>query len=458
MIKVKKPRFLSLKLGIIITILVGILAAVLVYVLVFDASEYIRINYYATEEARMNRERALAEEFQKYVVDHDVSADDTDSIRSFVRQKKYIYLLLNDGGNVYFFSGLYGDSTRDSISYDVMPGGSVEYPTEEQMKEYALANGFVSVEMADGAAFLSIADFSEYFYMDFTKILTVVLAMLTLALVIFIYFFKVTKRITRLASEVNLVADGDMSHSIHIKGRDEIARLSSDVENMRTVILQTLESERRARAANTELVTSMSHDIRTPLTVLIGYLDIMKTYSKDETMDEYIKSSEKTAMRLKELSDDMFRYLLVFGDTAEPCELEEYDCETLIGQLISEHILLLRENGYDVKVTSDDVFGRLILTSAPELMRIIDNIFSNIRKYADKKNPVCIGIAVEEDKITLSFSNHISKESVLAESTGIGLKTCAKIAELISCDFSYTKSDDVFESNIVLKAQRSETV
>lgn len=458
MIKLKKPRFLSLKLGIIITILVGILAAVIVYVLAFDVSEYIRINYYATEEARMNRERALAEEFQKYVVDHDVSADDTDSIRRFVRQKKYIYLLLNDGGNVYFFSGLYGDSTRDSISYDVMPGGSVEYPTEEEMKEYALTNGFVSVEMADGAAFLSIADFSEYFYMNFTKVLTIVLAMLTLALVIFIYFFKVTKRITRLADEVNLVADGDMSHSIHIKGHDEIARLSSDVENMRTVILQTLESERRARAANTELVTSMSHDIRTPLTVLIGYLDIMKTYSKDETMDEYIKSSEKTAMRLKELSDDMFRYLLVFGDTAEPCELEEYDCETLIGQLISEHILLLRENGYDVKVTSDEVLGRLILTSAPELMRIIDNIFSNIRKYADKKNPVCIGIAVEEDKITLSFSNYISKESVLAESTGIGLKTCAKIAELISCDFSYTKSDDVFESNIVLKAQRSETV
>ena len=72
MIKFKKPRFLSLKLGIIITILMGILAAVIVYVLVFDVSEYIRIHYYATEEARMNRERALAEEFQKYVVDYDV--------------------------------------------------------------------------------------------------------------------------------------------------------------------------------------------------------------------------------------------------------------------------------------------------------------------------------------------------------------------------------------------------
>ena len=458
MIKFKKPRLGSLKLGIIMAILLGILLAIPVYVLTFDISEYIRVNYYATEQARVDRERALAEEFQRYVIDHEVSADDTESIRRFVRQKKYIYLLLNDGGNVYFFSGLYGDSTRDSISYDIMPGGAVEYPTEEEMKEYALTNGFVSVEMSDGAAFLSIADFSEYFYIDFTRVLTIVLSMFTMALVIFIYFFRVTNRITRLASEVNIVADGDMSHSIHIKGRDEISKLSSDVENMRTVILQTLESERRARTANTELVTSMSHDIRTPLTVLIGYLDIMKTHSQDEVMDEYIKSSEKTAMRLKELSDDMFRYLLVFGNSAKPCELEEYDCETLVGQLISEHILLLRENGYDVRATSDDISKMSILTSAPDLMRIVDNIFSNIRKYADIQSPVHIGISVEEDKIIISFSNHISNESTLAESTGIGLKTCAKIAELISCEFSYTKSDDAFESRIGLKTQRSEKI
>jgi hypothetical protein len=85
-------------------------------------------------------------------------------------------------------------------------------------------------------------------------------------------------------------------------------------------------------------------------------------------------------------------------------------------------------------------------------------MFSNIRKYADRESPVCISMTTEEERVSISFSNRIAKDSVLAESTGIGLKTCAKIAELISCDFSYTKNDDVFESHIVLKAQRSETV
>jgi signal transduction histidine kinase len=184
----------------------------------------------------------------------------------------------------------------------------------------------------------------------------------------------------------------------------------------------------------------------------------MKTYSKDEVMDEYIRSSEKTALRLKELSDDMFRYLIVYGNSAEPCALEEYDCATLVDQLLSEHILLLSENGYDVRFTSNEATGISVLTSAPELMRIIDNMFSNIRKYADKASPVCVVMTAGEDKVSLTFSNRILRESVMAESTGIGLKTCAKIAELISCDFSYTKNDDVFESHIVLKAQRSETV
>jgi signal transduction histidine kinase len=184
----------------------------------------------------------------------------------------------------------------------------------------------------------------------------------------------------------------------------------------------------------------------------------MKSHSTDETMSEYISSSEKTAMRLKELSDDMFRYLLVFGDSAQPCELEPYDCATLIEQLLSEHIVLLRENGYEVRFTSDDAADVSILTSAPELMRIIDNMFSNIRKYADKSSPVYISTTIEDDAVTIGFSNRIAKDSVLTESTGIGLKTCAKIAEIISCDFSYTKGDGVFESYIRLKTQRSEKV
>jgi signal transduction histidine kinase len=171
-------------------------------------------------------------------------------------------------------------------------------------------------------------------------------------------------------------------------------------------------------------------------------------------MNEYIKSSEKTAMRLKKLSDDMFKYLLVFGDSAKPCELEEYDAATLTDQLLSEHVLLLTERGYDVRFTAHDAGGATVLTSAPELMRIIDNVFSNIRKYADRGSPVNIGVTVGEDRATMTFSNRVAADIAIAESTGIGLKTCAKIAELISCEFSYVKDEESFSATIGLISQR----
>ena len=255
-----------------------------------------------------------------------------------------------------------------------------------------------------------------------------------------------------------MVSDGDMNYMIHAEGNDEISRLSHDIEDMRSAILSTLDSERAAREANAALITSMSHDIRTPLTVLIGYLDIMKSYSNDEMMNEYIKRSEGTAMRLKKLSDDMFKYLLVFGDSNQSYELEEYDGATLTDQLISEHAVLLREQGYDVRITPVFEQNITLLTSAPELMRIVDNIFSNICKYADKTQPVNISVDVGEDKVIMTFSNKIAEDCSRAESTEIGLKTCAKIAELISSEFTYTKSEDTFTARVGIISQRRQTI
>ena len=91
MIKFKKPSFHSLKIGIITAIILGILLGVLVYIVTFDISEYIRVNHYATDQARSAREKRLCEDFQDYVTDHELSSNDIESIRRFVEQKKYSF-------------------------------------------------------------------------------------------------------------------------------------------------------------------------------------------------------------------------------------------------------------------------------------------------------------------------------------------------------------------------------
>ena len=451
--RLKLPKN-SLKVGLFRAIIIGIVLAVLIYVLMTSLAEYIRVNYYTKPENRERREEALIEEFKSYVALRGISSEDTESIERWVAQKTYIYLLLYKGDKLHFSSGLHDNANIIPLFSNLMLGGSADYPTEEEMLEYAKENDLVGIEMSDGTVYASLTEFSEYLYRDLARIFSLTAAMVVLALVIMIYFFKVVNRITRLASEVTVVADGNMNHEIYSDGDDEISKLSHDVDNMRNAILNTLESERAAREANTELITSMSHDIRTPLTVLIGYLDIMKMYSEDEVMKEYIKNSEKTAMRLKKLSDDMFKYLLVFGNSAKPAELEEYDGKTLIEQLLSEHILLLREHGYDVKFNTPEENGVKVLTNAPDLMRIIDNVFSNISKYSDKEKPIEIKVQIGIDRVTMTFSNAISADTSMAESNKIGLKTCAKIAELIASEFSYSTSEGVFTVSIGLISHR----
>lgn len=458
MIKPKRIDRKSLKVGLLRTICLGFVLAIAVYSLIMIISEQYRTNVYITDENREIREDRLLEEFQSYVDSKAISSEDDESIRHWVQQKTYINLVLYKSPEFVFYSGMYNNSNVFPLFSNIILGGSVDYPSEEEMLEYARANDLVKVEMSDGIFLMSITEFSEYFYKNIANMFSIGLALLVLALVITIYFFKVVKRITKLATDVTVVADGDMNYKIYADGSDEISKLSHDIENMRSSILSTLESEREAREANTELITSMSHDIRTPLTVLIGYLDVMKMYSQDATMKEYIKRSESTAMRLKKLSDDMFKYLLVFGNSNHSYDLEEYDGATLIDQLISEHAVLLREQGYDVRITPFAESDLVLLTSAPELMRIVDNIFSNIRKYADRDNPVNIYIENSEDRVTMTFSNRIARDSSMAESTGIGLKTCAKIAELISAEFGYSRSEDTFTARVAIISQRRKTI
>jgi len=225
---------------------------------------------------------------------------------------------------------------------------------------------------------------------------------------------------------------------------------------MRNSILENLKKEREAREANKELITAMSHDIRTPLTVLFGYLDIMKECAKDnELMYSYVTASENTAMRLKQLSDDMFKYSLAFGSEEENIALEEYNAWMLLEQMLSEHILLLRENGYDVvgELTGEELDStKIIRTDAQNLMRIIDNVFSNIYKYADKNKPVEITVETESDeKVIIEFENRVQTDPSRAESNGIGLKTCTRLGRIIADGFEYRIDKDIFTARLTLR-------
>ena len=105
---------------------------------------------------------------------------------------------------------------------------------------------------------------------------------------------------------------------------------------MRLSIIQKHQREKEAWDANSQLVTSMSHDIRTPLTSMIGYLDIIKSekYQSAEELERYISSCREKAFQLKELSDKLFQYFLVFNSGENEKHLEVFDANVLLTQIL----------------------------------------------------------------------------------------------------------------------------
>ena len=357
------------------------------------------------------------------------------------------------------------DSEHENGSAQKPPVGgiTITYPSREELIESAEQNGLLPVEFSDGTLFVSLVDFTDYLYRDVSNIVSLIAGFVTLALILMIYFHSITVKISRLAQDVSAVYEVDNSHEIRTEeGNHELAVLTKNVEHMRASMVSSLEKEKMALDANAELITSMSHDIRTPLTVLLGYLDVMKTVNKDERLNEYISASETTALKLKEISDDMFRYFLVFSGNDIATEIISYEAKTLLDQLLSEHVLLLREKGYDINIQqgSGVTDETSVMTDAPKLMRVIDNLFSNIYKYADSEKRITVSTAIARGKLNLIIKNHISEDSSHAESTGVGLKTCQKICESIGARFSTeitgSRGSKVFSAHLELPIDKKE--
>ena len=361
-----------------------------------------------------------------------------------------------DGGN--------DDSDKDGDSGSSSGGSSGEYPggtiggitvdlpTKSELQEAAKKLDMLFIELPENQyVYARFAEFTEYLYYDIINIASLVFSFIVMLVILLLYITRVTFRIGKLGATVNHVASGDSERKISINGKDEIAELADNVESMRSTMVENYKREKEALNSNTELITSMSHDIRTPLTVLLGYIDVMRQNSENnEQMQGYIKAAESTAMRLKKLSDDMFGYFLVFGRDEQKTVLEEYDALTIFEQMLAEHVLLMNENGYVTNLSIDDgLFGKSIRADAQGLVRIFDNVFSNMCKYADKSEPIEIEASVSDGSARVSFLNKIKRDVEAVESNGIGLKTCKKLAENMGARFGYSEGENTFVSELL---------
>jgi signal transduction histidine kinase len=452
------PRVFSLYFGLIGAIIIGIFFATLVFVAARAMTDYYINSVYLDDAHRVAREELLLEDLQSFIDERGITGEDAkEELQEWITDNRYVYLSVRLDEDLIFSS--ITDKPPVSEGEESEGGGVFSKPDANEILKIAESLDLKTISDADGESLhVQIYDYSEYFQRDILSVISFVISMIVLGAVVVEHFGRLIARINRLQYDVNEVSRGHLDHPIVATGFDELTKLSYDVENMRSAMLDNIEKEREALQMNTELITSMSHDIRTPLTVLMGYVDIMKSDLPPEEMREYVLASEKTVQRLKQLSDDMFKYFRAFGKGAEGITMEEYNASTLFEQLLTEHVFLLGESGYQVDYNIDELMDgkSIVKTDAPHMMRVMDNIFSNLYKYADIEKEVSVKGRREGDLAVFEFKNYVA-ENKGAESSKVGLKTCKRLASYIMNSFDWGEDEGVFTLTLSLKLYDEET-
>lgn len=302
-----------------------------------------------------------------------------------------------------------------------------------QYQNYA----FYPVRFADGLYDVCIVDYSEKKVYYFSMIIGFLVCMFLYVALIMFYNGRIVRRVRRLTHEVSKIKNDNIQAEITKSGNDEIYILAENIDSMRNSIIQQMSKEEEAWQANRDLVTAMAHDIRTPLTVLNGYLELLQegAFESDEEYQQYIETCVDKAGQLKDLSDKLFRYFFVYSVHTDKLKMEMFDAKELFQQMVGEYIILLEERGITFH-RKTDAASLKIAVDGSYLKRLFDNIFTNIRKYSDYGKPVDVIYEVSEHTVKLVISNYIRKDRNEAESTRIGIKTCEKIAQEMNISFS----------------------
>ena len=409
-------------------VLLSLLCAAAVYLLAYSLAGWALREIYMSPESRSARQAEIYSEFFQYVTSNQITGDNADAVARWTREHPYVSIQV------------YEDEELNSRGTLLPPNAS-----SGVVRRSGQYDRLYPMRFADGFYRIAISDTSDVREDNINRVIALLLGSIAFVSVLFAYIRRLTRRIIRLSREAAAIGAGDLEAPITAQGEDELSALAAEIDAMRRSVIERMSGERRAWEANSELITAISHDIRTPMTSLIGYLGLLNEElpAHAEKSRQFASSAYGKAMELKELTDELFKYFLVFGHAELELHRESFDGRLLLEQLLGEAEFDLLDAGFTV--TRGEGEAACTVTTDPlYLKRVMDNLVSNVKKYADRASPVELSSALADGRLSVRVANVISQTSRRGESNRIGLRTCEKIMAALGGTFTVTKDREHF--------------
>lgn len=305
-------------------------------------------------------------------------------------------------------------------------------------------------------------------YWGLTPFLVISLA---IAMMTFVYWrLKRRQRqyeLSHIIDELHHIADGDFSHRISKKGYSvEMQHVIDSIHTLVESAVEAMEEERRIEQTKDELITNVSHDIRTPLTSIIGYIGLIHggRYSTQEDLNKYASVAYSKAKQMKVLVDDLFEYIKV-RQTSTKLNILRFDMVQLIEQLAIDFELQLDAKNMNLSVEPSRP-SVMMEGDSEQIVRLMNNLMANAIKYGAEGQDIRIEITSEnrliivrvlnngselpENRLNMIFDRFYRMEesrSPEIEGTGLGLAISKSIVELHNGDILAKSEEDwtVFE-------------
>ena len=237
-------------------------------------------------------------------------------------------------------------------------------------------------------------------------LLFVLLGILLFSLIFLLLQRKMARDVETIARAVKQISEGDLSTRLELEGAGELTDIAENLNRMEEDIQELIDKERTSEQSKTDLITNVAHDLRTPLTSILGYLELLRKNQKlsPEMQQKYLDIAYNKSVRLQKLIEELFGFTkLSYGKIN--MNVAKVDIVELLAQLLEESYPNFQKNGLSYDFVSNRK-SQIIEADGDLLARLFDNLIGNAIKYGKEGKRVRVNLRADREIVTIKIVNY----------------------------------------------------